>query len=150
MNLIVKILVLVFVISACGDGRELEIPEDVIPRDTMASALLDMHLIEGAKVGQKIMGDTLKATHYYEKMYHKYGISKEQFDRSFQFYSEHPEVMNNMYKEVIERLNKIQQAPPRTPLSEGEPVKKDSASFTKPLTGSMLKKKLDSASSQQP
>lgn len=117
----------------------MEVPEGILPRDSMVSALLDIHLIEGAKVGQKIMGDTLKVHSYYQKMYDKYRVTQDEFDESFKYYSDRPKVMHNIYKEVIEQLNKIQQAPPRTPLTEDidrglAKKQNDSISFGKPLT----------------
>lgn len=119
MSSIVKILCFLVMLSSCsGSGDNLDVPDDIIPRDSMVSALFDMHLIEGAKVGQKVMGDTVKLNTYYTKLYQKYGVTKKQYEKSFNFYSEHPETMNKMYQEVIERLNKIQQEPPRTPLIE--------------------------------
>ncbi len=131
LSSIVKILCFIILLSSCdGSGDNLDVPKDIIPRDSMVSALVDMHLIEGAKVGQKIMGDTVKISTYYAKMYEKYGVTKKQFEKSFQFYSEHPDAMNKMYQEVIERLNKIQQEPPRTPLVE----KTDTISDTPPDT----------------
>ena len=145
MNSIVKILLLFIALSSCsGSGDGLKVPEDVIPRDSMISALVDMHLIEGAKIGQKVMGDTLKINTYYAKLYSKYGVSEKEFEKSFRFYSEHPGEMNKMYQEVIERLNKIQQEPPRTPLVEKtdttpKPRAIDTLMTGRPLNTSRLK-----------
>ncbi len=119
LSSIVKILAFIILLSACSGNRgEIDVPADIIPRDTMISALVDMHLIEGAKAGQKVMGDTVKINIYYAKLYQKYGVTEKEYEKSFRFYSEHPEAMNKMYQEVIERLNKIQMEPPRTPLVE--------------------------------
>lgn len=141
LSSIVKILFFLVLLSSCGGGGDnLDVPDDIITRDSMVSALVDMHLIEGAKVGQKVMGDTVKINTYYAKMYTKYGVTKEQYQKSFNFYSEHPEAMNKMYQEVIERLNKIQQEPPRTPLVE----KTDTISDTPPDTVPLGKKFMES------
>lgn len=148
MSSIVKILCFLILLSSCSGGGSLNVPDDVIPRDSMVSALVDLHLIEGAKVGQKVMGDTVKINTYYAKMYQKYGVTRKQFEKSFKFYSEHPDDMNKMYQEVIERLNKIQQEPPRTPLIETTDsisnTPPDTVPLSKPFMQS-LKTRLDSS-----
>ena len=145
MSSIVKILCFLVLLSSCaGGGDNLRVPKDIMPRDSMVSALVDMHLIEGAKVGQKVMGDTVKLNTYYAKLYQKYGVTKKQYEKSFNFYSEHPETMNKMYQEVIERLNKIQQEPPRTPLVEKTDVTEDTISDTPPDTVPLGKKFMES------
>lgn len=115
-----------------------------MPKDSMVSALVDMHIIEGAKTGNKIMGDTVKADLYFAKMYQKYGVSKEEFEESYDYYSERPEVMNDLYRQAIERLNQIQVEPPRTPLVESRDsaiaIPPDSARFSKKLMKSIIKK----------
>ncbi len=148
MSSIVKILVFLVLLSSCAGEGNLDVPDDVIPRDSMVSALMDMHLIEGAKVGQKMMGDTVKINTYYAKLYQKYGVTKKQFEKSFQFYSEHPDAMNKMYQEVIERLNKIQKEPQRTPLIESTDSINDTPPDTVPLGKSFMqsmKTRLDSS-----
>lgn len=123
MNSIVRNLFILFVAISCQrDVTDIHIPSHIIPKDSMVSALTDMHIIEGAKVGQKIIGDERNAHSYYAKLYAKYHVSKEEFEESFNFYSQNPAVMDEIYTKVVERLNKIQQAPPRTPLIESDSV----------------------------
>ncbi len=131
--MIAKILVVFMVLAACSPAEEKdEPPAHIVDEETMVKMLTDMHLIEGAKIGQKVMGDTLKVEMYYAKMYRKYGVSKEQFEENFAFYTRQPEVMNDLYQQVIEELNKIQQEPPRTPLVEKKaPAAVDSSRMVK-------------------
>lgn len=116
LNLTARILIL-FLLVACS-APEVKIPNDIIPRDSMVSILTDVHLVEGARIGRKIMGDTLMVDDYYAKIYSKYGITAEGFKKSFRYYNEHPEMMKEIYKEVVEHLNQIEKEPPRTPLKE--------------------------------
>ena len=63
-------LLLLSVLNACAP--RMERPTDVsgmIPPDSMTIILTDIHLIEGAKVGDNIMGDTLRAASYFKKIY---------------------------------------------------------------------------------
>lgn len=93
-------------------------PAGIISLDTMTLFLTDIHIIEGASTGQKIMGDTLTTDEYHAKVFAKYGATKEQFQESFDYYSGQPELMTKIYEGVIENLNKTQVQPPRESLHE--------------------------------
>ncbi|MDZ7848727.1 MAG: hypothetical protein U5L96_19455 [Owenweeksia sp.] len=53
-----KLAALLGLIACQGPPPEKR-PVHVIPADSMALILTDIHLVEGAKVGQRIMGDSL-------------------------------------------------------------------------------------------
>lgn len=148
MSLIARISALLIVLASCSGNDDLKVPKNILPKDTMVAVLTDMHIIEGAKTGRDIMGDSLKADIYFAKLYHKHGTTKARFDSSFSFYSRHPEVMDEMYDRVIERLNKIQLQPPRTPLTEeaDTPATKRNSFIDTPQT---LKELTDSARQAQ-
>lgn len=91
----------------------MNIPDDVLPEDKMIDVMTDMHIVEGAKMGRNMMGDTLKAEIYFDKIYEKHQTSKEEYDRSFSFYTKHPGTMDKIYEQVIENLNSIEIAAPK-------------------------------------
>ena len=112
-------LVLLTILGGCGPG--LERPEEVsniIRLDSMSMIMTDIHLIEGAKVGENIMGDSLRAAHYFRSVYDKYQISQARFEESFDYYSERPDEMNKIYEAVIEELTRMEKSPPRESLLE--------------------------------
>lgn len=114
-------LIIIGLLSGCAP--QLERPEDIqgmISPDSMTIILTDIHLIEGAKVGDNIMGDTLKAANYFRMVYQKYGISEKRFEKSFDYYSERPALMNEIFEGVIEELTKMEKNPPRESLLEEE------------------------------
>lgn len=106
-NLIAS-LAFCLVLHSCTNPSEVKVPEHVMPKDKMAEVLVDIHLVEGARVGRDIMGDSLHSDFYYAKVYEKHSISKADFDTSFSFYSQHPKVMDKIYSRAIERLNKME------------------------------------------
>lgn len=119
-NTIVSLLTAVL-LTGCGPG--LDRPEEasnIISPDSMSLIMTDIHLIEGAKVGENIMGDSLRAAHYFHRVYDKYGITQAYFERSFDYYSERPEEMNRIYEAVIEELTRMEKSPPRESLLEEE------------------------------
>ena len=107
---------LVFLVVACQNPQKVVIPQDTIPADSMSLLLTDMHLVDGAKVGRRMIGDSLGVVDYYNKIYSKYNISEKRFTKSFNFYSSHPALMNDIYDQVLENLNKLDVQPPREKL----------------------------------
>lgn len=99
-----QILLVLGITVGCGYAPP-DIPEHLPEPDKMTDILLDIHLVEGAKTGQTIVGDTLVADYYYASVYKKYGISREILDEAIAFYTEHPKIMEPMYDQIIERLS---------------------------------------------
>lgn len=115
MNSIGKIAVLSYllVLASCSRDREVIVPEDILSRDEMVAIMTDMHIVEGARMGRNMMGDSLGVEVYFEKIYAKHKVSKEEFDSSFSFYTKHPGTMDKIYEQVIENLNSLEVAAPR-------------------------------------
>jgi hypothetical protein len=103
---IVNLCLLLWIVASCSEGEQK--PEALLPADKMAVVLTDVHLIEGAKTGRKIMGDTLFIETYYAKVFHKHNTNLEDFNLSFEYYAAHPKMMNLIYEQVIENLNKME------------------------------------------
>ncbi len=107
-------------LSACGGNSQEKIPKNIYSKAKMEAILTDIHIVEGAKTGRKMIGDTLFVEDYYAKVYQKHETTQEDFDRSFRFYTDHPYLMKGVYKEVIENLNKLEKSPPRDLELRGE------------------------------
>jgi hypothetical protein len=97
-------LILLVITAGCGYAPP-EVPEHLPKPDVMTDILLDIHLVEGAKTGQTIVGDTLLADYYYASVYKKYNINRKILDEAIVFYTEHPKIMEPMYDQIIERLS---------------------------------------------
>ncbi len=113
LNSYVKALFFILLAGACSNKDAFVKPTGIISQDSMVSILTDIHLVEGAKIGRKIIGDTLTANDYYNKIYNKHSISKEKFDKSFEFYNNHVKIMDKVHEIVIEKLNSLEIPPPR-------------------------------------
>lgn len=102
--------VLGLILSACGPTapeKSEPLPDWIIPPDKMTDVLTDVHIIEGARIGTSVLGDSLPAIKHYEVLWSKYGITEELYDSSYRFYSRNAERMDLMYEEVLERLTKM-------------------------------------------
>ncbi|MGB1183697.1 MAG: DUF4296 domain-containing protein [Schleiferiaceae bacterium] len=96
----VGLLVMLF---ACARPVE-PIPKSIIAPDDMVPIMVDVHIIEGARNGTLILGDTNQLEDYYSKLYKKYNITASLFKESFSFYSDHPEHFIPIYERVVDSL----------------------------------------------
>ena len=101
VNFAVGLLVILFV--GCA-SPEVKIPENILTQEQMMPIMVDIHVIEGARNGSIMLGDTNGIEDYYAKVYEKHGITEDQFKSSFAFYSDNPTVFIPIYEEVLDSL----------------------------------------------
>jgi hypothetical protein len=102
---------ILLLIIACKEKKENNnIPKDLVSKDTMVLLLTEMHLLEsslGIRIFEerKIMNtrNAVKA-----KIYSNYGIGKDQFLKSYDYYSNQPNLIDSIYVEVITEITKRQ------------------------------------------
>lgn len=106
---ILSLSLLLLLVACAPDAppKTEEAPDWVIPEAKMTDLLTDMHIIEGARIGTRVLGDTLSVNAHYEKLWEKYGVTAAIYDSSFRFYSRNAERMDLMYEEVLTRLTKM-------------------------------------------
>jgi hypothetical protein len=99
-------------LNGCSDERgadtKITISADsIIPEPIMIVMLADAHMIEAAMLIHRNRGlsATDSATWYYEGLYHKYGVSPNQYRQSIRFYQKDPKHFASMYQQVIQLLN---------------------------------------------
>ena len=105
------LVLIVGLMMSCAK-KNVVIPPDVIPVKQMIEVLTDVHLAEAAK-DVAMPTDTSKHTIdvYYTFIFKKYNLTKEKFQKSLNFYKSNPELMEEMYAEVINRLSELQAKP---------------------------------------
>lgn len=103
-------LLALLLLLACGpEGlEEAERPAWVMPPDSMTDLMTDIHLVEGARIGKRTIGDTLPISVYYQLVWDKYDLDKEMYDSLFSYYSRHPAVMEEIYNKVLQRLSEME------------------------------------------
>jgi len=100
------IFVLIFsALVSCGES-ELKVPDEVIPRDSMIMLMADIHLAE-ARLLLGGGGGEMK-NKYLQNVLYKHGTDTARFNRSFNFYSAHPDYFTKMYDEVIVEISRRQ------------------------------------------
>lgn len=90
-------------LNSCGRS-EVQIPSTVLSSKSMIPIMVDVHVVEGARNGALILGDTNGIEDYYAKIYEKHQITEQQFKESFAFYSSHPNLFIPIYEAVLDSL----------------------------------------------
>ena len=106
----IYIIILAFGIVACSEEAE-QIPADVLDKPMFTDVMMDMQLIEAAYNRQLAQDEDSvakgKVYHYYGEIFQKYNTDEATFNRSFEWYTSHPEHMVEVYEIVMERLATI-------------------------------------------
>ena len=74
---------------------------------TLAGGLIEARMNHDLMIAH--MAD-VPSDEYYADLFAEYGTTKEQFEATFDHYSEHPEQMEVIYQEIITELSKRKDA----------------------------------------
>ncbi|MBK7681287.1 MAG: DUF4296 domain-containing protein [Bacteroidia bacterium] len=116
--------------------KQVEVPADVIPRDTMIVVLAEIHLAEASiQVLNVEVKDSLKAVSFgfYNYIFSKHNITQELFKKSFDYYRSEPAYFHAMYDEVITRLSEDQAKYSSLPLTPPRIERAVKDSVVKPM-----------------
>lgn len=102
-SLLILFFLFVF-FSSCGDDTA----QGVIPKGEMVSLLTDLHLADG--ITSTYYGDSasMKVAIVYKAIYKRYGTDSVTVRKSLSYYTERPEELELMYKQVEVNLVKLQ------------------------------------------
>ena len=95
----------VVLLTSCSKSA-IKIPSDVLAKDSMMFIMMDIHLAES---GVKTMNPDSVAINnktYYEFIFKKHHVTEEQFRTSLTFYTENPELLQEIYAKMIEEMSK--------------------------------------------
>lgn len=97
-------VVLVFIVVT---GCKTKIPDDIIQPVKIRQVLYDMHMIDGY-ISTIPNPDSAKkvAAAYYKGFYKKFDIDSVSYNRSMNYYFDHPESLSSIYTDVTARLKK--------------------------------------------
>ena len=98
--------ILACLLYACSNP-EVEIPENILSETVFENILKEIHLSEGAFELNKTKNmQNAKATlaNNYTSIYSKYKISAIDFENTLNYYAQHPEKLEYIYSNVLEKL----------------------------------------------
>ncbi|HRH71049.1 MAG: DUF4296 domain-containing protein [Flavobacteriales bacterium] len=99
--------VLLALLSACSSDRD-AVPEGLLDREHFKQALLEAQLIEARMNHELVVSHAagIPGEEYYAEMFKAQGTTKEQFQKSFTYYSGHPVEMKAIYEEIFAELSR--------------------------------------------
>jgi hypothetical protein len=98
------------ILLSCTDPEKIVVPEHLLQEEKMAAVIKDLTILEASMNVHVASVDPGKNDKQDLKMniYARNGITKEQFEESYRFYTENPEKMNEVYQLVLNDLSTMQ------------------------------------------
>lgn len=91
------------VLSACKPG----VPKEILSEGKMEEVLYDYHVAQGLIELAPTDSSSYYARVYTQAVFAKYGIDRDEFDRSMEWYERHTDKLEAVYKRVAERLGDV-------------------------------------------
>jgi hypothetical protein len=114
MNRVVylSLIALAVVLEACGGSGKEVVPANILPETRFSNVLTDVRLLEGAYSidNQRIDSSSYTVGFYYDLLFKRYELTREQYLESYAYYAAHPDVMLRIETKVSEKLDSLQQA----------------------------------------
>lgn len=104
----ISTLLICFFFFACSKSPETKIPDTVLSKEKMAEVMLDIQLYESSMSISLFKEENVLLEIPKTNILKKHGLSKNQFDESFEFYSQHPEMFSEVYTIVLNDLSRMQ------------------------------------------
>ncbi|WP_255696405.1 DUF4296 domain-containing protein [Solitalea lacus] len=139
-------LLLILTIWSCSNKNK---PSDLIPKEKMKNILMDMHLVESRSFRISNSDSAKRVTKAsYQFIFKKYKIDTAQLRSSLEYYLSEPELLDNMYEQMIDSLSKRQTKLVKEDRKDMKPavdlkldsIKKDSIKLKKQLKERQLTK----------
>ena len=95
--------------TGCGDKKKIS-GKDFIPRDDMVELMLDIHLLDGITNDVKYYRkyNPNDSVDLYGLTFEDHGYNRVLFDSTLAEYSRYPHLLDELYDEVMMRLNMMQ------------------------------------------
>jgi Domain of unknown function (DUF4296) len=112
MRLIIIILFSIAISCSCSNKKkEVKIPDDIMPKDSMVIVIKEVHLVEAAIFMQQQQGlnqDKRLVKQYYNHLFTSLDVDLNYFKKSLKFYSFNPIEMEKIYTEVVNQLSMLE------------------------------------------
>lgn len=107
MKSLIPVLLLVILVSGCQNVDKTRKPEDLIPKEKMVDVITEIALLHGARSYNKNLLEE-KGIDPSRYIYEKFSIDSMQFARSNDYYAANVKQYHEIYLEVKERLELLE------------------------------------------
>lgn len=98
-------LVIIFFV-ACGENR----PQGIFKEKEMTDILFDIHIADSYISNLSADTSNQEKVNYYLSIYQKYGTDSAQIRKNLEYYSEHPQELEDIYAEISKRLRTTEES----------------------------------------
>lgn len=97
------------ILSACNQDKKIR-GDEFIKRDVFVEVLTEMHLMDGITNDMNYYRkfNPVDSIDLYSSILEKHGVTREKYLRTIAEYSKHPELLDEVYDEVLMQLNMMQ------------------------------------------
>lgn len=108
MRIFLILLPFLFLISCKEDVQKK--PEDIWSEEKFTNALVEVQITEAyIRLGYNRSQESFRhKDSLFQSTFRKLETNKGEFEKNFDYYSNHPKLMDKIYEEVIERLSERQ------------------------------------------
>jgi hypothetical protein len=104
----ISIILLFSLLFACSKNPDAKIPDTVLPKEKMAELMLDIQLFESTMSVSLLKEENVILEIPKTNILKKHGVTKKQYDESFEYYSQHPNLFSEVYAIVLNDLSRMQ------------------------------------------
>jgi hypothetical protein len=128
MRRVIAGLLAIFLLVATGCSDKKSVPSGILPREKMENVLWDMiqadqYTADLAKDSSAHIADLkTERLRLYDQVFRLHDVSRDKFRKSYQYYTDHPELSQELFDSLLVRGNQLRSEQYAHPI-------------TKPLTG---------------
>ena len=111
MKQLIYIIFMALILQACYNNQspEVIIPQEEPPisKEVLSEILVDMHLAESAIKQMQSQRQDIEgiSEEYHSRILKKHGVTREELDKSLEYYNYRTEELKIIYEEVITKLS---------------------------------------------
>lgn len=105
-----RLIPLILILLCCCKDKYPSIPKGIIPEDKMKLILIDMHIADAVAQNKSVGGvnEKKETAESYAAIFKNYGITREEFIKSWRFYEDNPVLLNKLYDEMLGDMSKLE------------------------------------------
>ncbi len=108
INKLVVLILLLFV--SCNSSNTTASSKDKLPKEKMVEVLLDVHLAEASftAIDRNKKDAESEMANEYALIFKKHDVKSEDFFSTYNYYIEHPALLDSVYGELVSRITTMQ------------------------------------------
>ncbi len=95
---------------SCNSGTDISSSKEKLSKEKMVEVLLDVHLAEASftVIARNKKDDQSEIKNEYALLFKKHEVQAEDFFSTYNFYIEHPALLDSVYGELVSRITTLQ------------------------------------------